>query len=108
MESTPQRENSSEKKLSHHWNYVTKDYKLIKVSGEGSFGKVVRATHRETKTNVAIKFIPCKFKDKHACRYIIRELSILRQFASMNNNRFVNRLVDVIVAKKEGEKTIDA
>ena len=102
------KENPSSSKLSHHWNYVTKEYKLLSVSGEGSFGKVIRAVHRTTKATVAIKFIACRFNDKHSCRYIIRELSILRQFASMSNNRFINRLVDVIVAKKEGEKTIDA
>ena len=39
------------------WEQVRKTYKLKQVIGEGSFGKVIEARHRETREKVAIKLI---------------------------------------------------
>lgn len=64
--------------LSKHWRALKEDYKLLKVLGAGTFGKVVLAKHRVTKQEVAIKFIETKFNKQTECRNIIRELSILR------------------------------
>ena len=65
-------------KLSRHWQHVSKDYKLLEVLGEGTFGKVIQGQHRQTKQMVAIKFIPFDTTKSVQCRYIIRELSLLR------------------------------
>ena len=44
-------------KLSKYWKYAKEEYKLLKVLGAGSFGQVVHGKHRDTKKDVAIKFI---------------------------------------------------
>ena len=68
----------SKENLSKHWKYVNKDFKLIDVLGEGTFGKVIHAKRRTTKQEVAIKFVKCDLTNTLACRNLIRELGILR------------------------------
>jgi serine/threonine protein kinase len=41
--------------LSNEWELLQQDFKLLEICGEGSFGRVVRAKHRVTKKEVAIK-----------------------------------------------------
>ena len=41
--------------LSDEWELLQKDFKLLEICGEGSFGRVVRARHRVTKKEMAIK-----------------------------------------------------
>lgn len=41
--------------LSDEWEVIQQDFKLLEICGEGSFGRVVRAQHRVTKKEVAIK-----------------------------------------------------
>lgn len=41
--------------LSDEWSFIQQDFKLIDICGEGSFGRVVRASHRVSKKVVAIK-----------------------------------------------------
>ena len=41
--------------LSNEWECIQHDFKLLEICGEGSFGRVVRAKHRVTKKEVAIK-----------------------------------------------------
>jgi serine/threonine protein kinase len=57
-------------KLSSSWTDVSTDYKLIKVLGEGGGGQVIKAIHRGTKKNVAIKKIDCSFDDLDFMRYV--------------------------------------
>lgn len=74
-----------EKKLPHEdnqlckdWSHVKARYKLVQVLGKGSFGRVIFARIRDTKKEVAIKYIKAKFTDIYALRNIIREVTILR------------------------------
>lgn len=64
--------------LNSIWKYVSNDYKLIKVLGQGTFGSVVYGKHRKSGTHVAIKYIKTNLSTHIECRNITRELSILR------------------------------
>ena len=92
--------------LSKHWKAISKNYKLLNVLGEGTFGKVIHARHRVTKKEVAIKFISTKFAKQSECRNILREISILRQFSKMQSNIFVSKLHDVIILSDD-QKSLD-
>lgn len=37
------------------WSIVQPDFELLEICGEGSFGRVVKAKHRTSKKEVAIK-----------------------------------------------------
>lgn len=41
----------------HRWSFVRNEFKLIELLGEGSFGQVVRAKHRDSGKYFAIKLI---------------------------------------------------
>lgn len=60
------------------WKSLKQNYKLLQILGEGSGGKVVRAQIRSSKKIVAIKKIPCSFKNMNQMKYVLREISILR------------------------------
>ena len=68
---------------------MKEEYKLLEVLGEGAFGQVVRAKHRQFKQSVAIKFIETDFEDLITLRNIIREVSLLRQFTGFSDNIYV-------------------
>ena len=80
------------------WQIIKPDYKLLSILGQGTFGQVIHAMHRESRTNVAIKFIKTKFDNQVECKNIFRELSLLRQFSEMKGNIFVTKLLDVKLA----------
>ena len=65
-------------KLDASWKLVKKDFKLYSVLGEGAYGQVVKACHRESRRNFAIKNIKCSFNDLPHMKYILREISIMR------------------------------
>lgn len=60
---------------------------------------MVQAKHRKTEQIVAIKFIKTKFDTQDQCKNVMRELTLLRQFGQMKNNKFITKLLDVIVAE---------
>jgi serine/threonine protein kinase len=43
------------------WQIIKPDYKLLSILGQGTFGQVIHAMHRDSRTNVAIKYIKTKF-----------------------------------------------
>jgi serine/threonine protein kinase len=47
----------SNRKLDKVWNKISKDFKIYKIIGSGTFGQVVHAKHRATGTPCAIKLI---------------------------------------------------
>jgi len=53
---------------------LTKDYEIISELGTGTYGKVFKATHRTTKTDVAIKLIENCFEDNYNARKVISEI----------------------------------
>ena len=87
--------------MTKHWRAVKENYKLLKVLGAGTFGKVVLAKHRTTKQEVAIKFIATTFDKQSECRNVLRELSILRQLTAMKENIFTSKLKEVVVASDD-------
>ena len=82
------------KKLSSSWKSLKENFKLTEVIGEGSGGIVVKALHRESKKLVAIKMIDCTFNDLNHMKYVLRELSILRQ---IGKNDFTVNLLDCVI-----------
>jgi serine/threonine protein kinase len=56
------------------WKLVKKNYSITRFLGEGSYGEVVKARHRQTKEPVAIKMIKCDFENIQTCRNILREV----------------------------------
>ena len=44
-------------KICKQWKYANKEYKLMQILGAGTFGQVIHAKHRQSKKEVAIKFI---------------------------------------------------
>jgi serine/threonine protein kinase len=65
-------------KLNSSWKACKKDYKLTEVVGAGSGGMIVKARHRASEKEVAIKKIDCGFDDMMHMKYVLRELTILR------------------------------
>ena len=85
------------KKLGSTWKALKEHYKLTEVIGEGQGGQVVKAYRRDSLKEVAIKKIDCSFEDLEHMKYVLREISILRQLSSMDTNQFSTKLYDVIV-----------
>ena len=66
------------KKLGSSWKALKEIYKLTEIIGEGQGGQVVKAYHRESLQEVAIKKIDCSFDNDNHMKYVLREISILR------------------------------
>ena len=64
--------------------------------GNGSFGQVVKATHRETKEVFAIKRIAFDPSKENHLRKIIREITLLRKLSEQQTNMYTTRLYDVL------------
>jgi serine/threonine protein kinase len=88
------------KKLDRSWITVKKDYKLLYVLGQGSYGQVVKATHRVTKKIVAIKNIKCTFDDLTHMKYVLREITILRQLSLIKNIKSTTQLYEIMISEK--------
>lgn len=82
--------------LSDEWELIQQEFKLIEICGEGSFGRVVRAKHRVTKKEVAIKQIGDAFDHQYSARKVLREIQILRKLTFMRNNVFTTKLFDIV------------
>ena len=102
MESTKNNQKSPKGfHLSADWRHISKVYKLTKVIGEGSFGQVVKAKHRENGSVVAIKFVKDDPSDIISCRNMLREISILSQLSEMKENTYTTQLLDIVIAGKD-------
>ena len=80
------------KLLDASWKELSGNFKLKCLIGEGSFGTVVKAKHRKTDQYVAIKKIPCDFNDMQSTKYLLREITILRQFTQQDECTFTPKL----------------
>ena len=84
-------------KLHSSWKVLQKEYKLIEIIGEGVEGIVIKAKNRVEKINCAIKRISCSFDDMHQMKYILREISIMRQLTQMDECSFAPMLIDIVI-----------
>lgn len=84
--------NDMQSQTAENWA-VPLRYKLVKVIGSGSYGKVCHAVDQETGQNVAIKKIKRIFEDLIDCKRLLREIAIL---SFLNDDRVV-KLYDVCV-----------
>ena len=64
---------------------------------------VLKAVHRSTRNKCAIKRIKCSFNDMNYMRYILREITILRQLTQMQNNKYSPKLLDILVYGKDDD-----
>ena len=74
------------------WRIVEDQYCLGDELGNGSYGYVKEAIHKETNTRVAIKMVPKLFLDNIDTKRILREIDLL----SSIRNEFVVELLDII------------
>ena len=74
------------------------NYNLDGISlGEGSFGKVEKATHTKVKTKVALKFVELKnIKDGYESKYLTREAQLLLDLKHAN----IARIIEVVTSKE--------
>jgi mitogen-activated protein kinase 1/3 len=56
------------------WRHALTDYEFIKLIGQGSYGEVVQAKHRNSGKEVAIKLIHNIFKSEYDSKKIVREI----------------------------------
>jgi len=70
----------------------TRRYKIIKLLGQGTFGKVVEAWDRDTKCLVAVKVIRAIQKYRDASRVEIKVLNLLRDRDPSNINKCIHLL----------------
>ena len=83
--------------LDESWQIVTASYQITELLGEGSFGKVVKATHRKTGQTVAIKGIREATYNEYEAVKLLREVHINRKLASFRKNQYSVKLLDIIV-----------
>ena len=65
----------------------------------------MRAKHRETGTNVAIKLLTKCFTNLHNSKKIVSEIQIMRKLTSVSRNCFTTRIFDVITPASFDYKT---
>ena len=70
-------------KLDNKWKTVSKDYKIVDVLGQGAGGVVVQGIHRASKKIVAIKRIDFDVERLDQFKYILREITIMRQLSQI-------------------------
>lgn len=70
-----QTKNKKTIKLPLQWSAIDpQEYELQELIGEGTFGSVVKATHKPTGTDVAIKLLKYSKDNKYQLRKIVSEL----------------------------------
>ncbi|WWC65194.1 uncharacterized protein I303_107808 [Kwoniella dejecticola CBS 10117] len=65
-------------------------YKIVRLLGQGTFGKVVEARHIETRRKVAIKVIRAVQKYRDASKIEIRVLETLKKHDPKNDNKCIH------------------
>ncbi|KDN68298.1 hypothetical protein CSUB01_10438 [Colletotrichum sublineola] len=69
---------------------LAKDYQVVKLLGQGTFGKVVQARDRQRDKMVAIKITRATPKYRYASRIELRVLATLKENDSMNRHRCIH------------------
>ena len=60
--------------LPNSWAYVSKDYEILEIIGQGAFGQVARAKSRSSGKTYAIKMIQNVFHSSYETKKILREI----------------------------------
>ncbi|KAK1923135.1 kinase-like domain-containing protein [Papiliotrema laurentii] len=71
-------------------DWIGNKYKIVRLLGQGTFGKVVEARHIETRKKVAIKVIRAVQKYRDASRIEIRVLETLKKHDPHNLNKCIH------------------
>jgi serine/threonine protein kinase len=71
---SPKTHKSNMVTLAPIWRHALTDYEFIKLIGQGSYGEVVQAKHRNSGKEVAIKLIHNIFKSEYDSKKIVREI----------------------------------
>ena len=79
------------------WNCLIDQYEIFECLGQGSFGKVMKARHRSTETDVAIKLLKDCFHNQYEAKKIVSEIQIMRKLSAIKSNCYTARIFDVIV-----------
>lgn len=79
------------------WKFLDSEYELLSILGEGTYGKVIKARHRQSGQECAIKHIKDVFFNIYEAKKILREIHILRKLTNDQSNLFSVKLLDVIV-----------
>lgn len=87
-------------KKPENWD-VGSDFEIVKLLGSGSYGSVCEATHKPSKTTVAIKKVLNLFEDNIDCKRVLREVHLLRRL----NHPNVVKLYEILEPKDP--KTFD-
>nr|ODN89927.1 CMGC/CLK protein kinase [Cryptococcus depauperatus CBS 7841] len=69
---------------------IANKYKIVRLLGQGTFGKVVEARHIETRRKVAIKVIRAVQKYREASKIEIRVLEALKKHDPKNDNKCIH------------------
>ena len=64
------------------WKSIELDYELLEKPGEGSYGQVLKARHRETGRLCAIKHVKDALYDAYEAQKVLREIHIMRKLSS--------------------------
>lgn len=58
----------------NQWIDIEDKYKVLQVIGQGSFGTVIKAEHKRSKKQVAIKLIADIYNSPYTFKKVIREI----------------------------------
>ena len=90
--------------LTPAWTDILKQYKIIELAGEGSYGKVYKAMCLKTDEIVAIKHIIGFKEHDYDCVKLVREIQILRQLHETSAYKqccFIPKFLDLVVPPDE-------
>jgi serine/threonine protein kinase len=78
---------------------VLRSYDILELSGQGSYGSVVKAVCRFTGDIVAIKLVKNFRNHSYSLIKIVREIQIMRALTQMNSTKlsFFTKLYDLII-----------
>lgn len=84
------------KDISSEFSYLSSQYEIIKLVGQGSYGIVVKALKKQTKQIVAIKKFSNLYRDIIDTKRILREIAILRQLSEHPHPNIIS-IYDIII-----------
>ena len=84
------------KDISREFSYLSSQYEIIKLVGQGSYGIVVKALKKQTKQIVAIKKFSNLYRDIIDTKRILREIAILRQLSEHPHPNIIS-IYDIII-----------